>query len=64
MKKYKLFAALSVIGAGFALASCENTAESSTSGATSTPKPTDTLPSTTTTTGTTPSGQVKMISHT
>lgn len=59
MKKYKLFAALSVIGAGFALASCGNTAESSTSGATSTPKPTDTLPSTTTTTGTTPSGQVK-----
>lgn len=59
MKKYKLFAALSVIGAGFALASCGNTTESSTSGATSTPKPTDTLPSTTTTIGTTPSGQVK-----
>ena len=44
MKKYKLFTALSVIGAGIALASCGNTTESSNSGVTSTPKPTDTLP--------------------
>lgn len=59
MKKYKLFTALSVIGAGIALASCGNTTESSTSGVTSTPKPTDTLPSTTTTGGTTSSTQAK-----
>lgn len=59
MKKYKLFTALSVIGAGIALASCGNTTESSTSGVTSTLKPTDTLPSTTTTGGTTSSTQAK-----
>ena len=59
MKKYKLFTALSVIGAGIALASCGNTTESTNSGATSTPKPTDTLPATTTTGGNTSSGQVK-----
>lgn len=59
MKKYKLFTALSVIGAGLALVSCGNTTGSTSSSANSTPKPTDVNPSTgttaTTTTGATSS---------